>query len=105
MWYDDGGGYAGAGYGVLWDGLGNLILPTGATEVDRLVETFCACWRPGKYAAAGCLVLSNAGLLVGLIQDSYHNLQIKCWDGSRLSKTVSLTLNSLFSIESAPFVG
>ena len=44
------------------------MLSKGAKEVDRVVETFSACWRLGKHAAAGCLDLRNAKLSVGLTQ-------------------------------------
>ena len=57
MWYGDEvvfGRGGGRRQGFLWDGLGALVLPTGAKEVDRLMETFGVCWTPGKYAAAGC---------------------------------------------------
>ena len=79
MWSGVSGGYV---EGVLGGGMGRcgmvcgpLVISTGATEVDRLVETFSACWRPGKYAAAGCLDLQSARLSVSITQDTYYNLQ------------------------------
>ena len=71
VWYGDEVVLLGGGrgvHGLLWDGLGALVLPTGPKEVDRLVETFGVCWRPGKYAAAGCLDLRSARLSVGPTQ-------------------------------------
>ena len=70
MWYGDevvlGGG--GGRHGLLWDVLGTLVL-------SKRTKEFSACWRPGKYAAAGCLDLWSARLSVGPTQHLYKNLQ------------------------------